>query len=113
MTVDTAHVLVDAHTTRESLYVAATRSGRGARLYVTNEDLIGIDAERPPAPALGARDILTEALHRESGERSATEVRRSEHATPSSTHHRLPAQAGRAPENRSSHERQPPDSAAT
>ena len=59
MTVDTAHVLVDANTSRESLYVAATRGRQGARLYVANEDLIGIDAERPPAPALGARDILT------------------------------------------------------
>ena len=76
MTVDTAHVLVDANTSRESLYVAATRGRQGARLYVANEDLIGIDAERPPAPALGARDILTAALQRESGERSATEVRR-------------------------------------
>ncbi len=76
MTVDTAHVLVDTDTSRESLYVAATRGRHGARLYVADEDLIGIDAERPPAPALGARDILTAVLHRESGERSATEVRR-------------------------------------
>ena len=76
MTVDTAHVLVDTNTNRESLYVAATRGRLGARLYVANDDLIGIDAERPPAPALGARDVLAEALRRESSERSATEVRR-------------------------------------
>ena len=76
MTVDTAHVLVDTTTNRESLYVAATRGRLGARLYVANDDLIGIDAERPPAPALAARDVLTEALRRESSERSATEVRR-------------------------------------
>ncbi|WP_246456504.1 MobF family relaxase [Nocardioides mesophilus] len=76
MTVDTAHVLVDTNTSRESLYVAATRGRLGARLYVASEDLIGIDAERPPAPALGTRDVLAEVLHRESSERSATEVQR-------------------------------------
>ncbi|MFZ5848871.1 MAG: MobF family relaxase [Actinomycetota bacterium] len=76
MTVDTAHVLVDSSTSRESLYVAATRGRHGTRLYVATEELFGIDAERPPAPALSARDILTDTLHRESVERSATEVRR-------------------------------------
>jgi hypothetical protein len=76
MTVDTAHVLVDDTTTREAMYIAATRGRAGARLYVANESLIGIDAERPPAPSVSARDVLVEALHREAGERSATEVRR-------------------------------------
>jgi ATP-dependent exoDNAse (exonuclease V) alpha subunit len=76
MTVDTAHVLVDTNTNRESLYVAATRGRLGARLYVANEDLIGIDVERPPAPTFGARDVLAEALRRERSELSATEVRR-------------------------------------
>lgn len=76
VTVDTAHILVDTNTNRESLYVAATRGRLGARLYVASDDLIGIDAERPPAPALGARVVLAEALRRESSERSATEVRR-------------------------------------
>ena len=76
MTVDTAHVLVDTNTNRESLYVASTRGRLGARLYVATDDLIGIDVERPPAPTLGARDVLAEALRRETSERSATEVRR-------------------------------------
>ena len=80
LTVDTVHVLVDAHTNRESLYVAATRGRNGAHIYVVDEDLIGIDAERPPAPTLGSRDILTDALKRESGERAATEVRHAAHA---------------------------------
>ena len=57
MTVDTAHVLVDANTCRESLYVAATRGRHGARIYVANEDLIGIDAERPPLPSERERSI--------------------------------------------------------
>ncbi|MGH8882133.1 MAG: ATP-dependent DNA helicase, partial [Stackebrandtia sp.] len=79
-TVDTAHVLVDDTMTRESLYVAATRGRAGAHLYVPTKDLIGIDAERPPAPTTVARDLLEQALGRKSGERSATEVQRDNHA---------------------------------
>jgi conjugative relaxase-like TrwC/TraI family protein len=76
MTVDTAHVLVDEATTREALYVAATRGRDGARLYVATNTLIGVEAERPPAPELTARQLLEETLGREAGERSATEVAR-------------------------------------
>jgi conjugative relaxase-like TrwC/TraI family protein len=76
MTVDTAHVLVDDATSREALYVAATRGRDGARLYVATNALIGLEAERPPAPELTARQLLEEALGRETGERSATEVAR-------------------------------------
>jgi len=42
MTVDTTHVLVDSTTTRESLYVAATRGRLGAMLFVGTERHIGI-----------------------------------------------------------------------
>ena len=76
MTVDTAHVLVDESTSRESLYVAATRGREGAQLYVNTNDLIGLDAARPPAPETTARQVLEESLRRETGERSATEVQR-------------------------------------
>lgn len=76
MTVDTAHVLVDEATTREALYVAATRGRDGARLYVATNNLMGIEAERPPAPEPTARQLLEETLAREAGERSATEVAR-------------------------------------
>jgi conjugative relaxase-like TrwC/TraI family protein len=79
MTVDTAHVLVDEATTRETLYVAATRGRDGARLYVATNAIMGIDAERPPAPELTARQLLEETLAREGGERSATEVAREAH----------------------------------
>lgn len=50
---------------------------QGARLYVTTATLIGVDAECPPVP-IGPRDVLTEAICRETGERSATEVPRRE-----------------------------------
>lgn len=76
MTVDTTHVLVDSTTTRESLYVAATRGRLGATLFVGTERHIGIEAERPPAPTSEARDVLADALARLTSERSATEVRR-------------------------------------
>lgn len=76
MTVDTAHVLVDEATSREALYVAATRGRAGARLYVATNALLSVDAERPPAPELTARQLLEGTLGRESGERSATEVAR-------------------------------------
>jgi conjugative relaxase-like TrwC/TraI family protein len=76
MTVDTAHVLVDEATTREALYVAATRGRDGARLYVATNALMGVESERPPAPELTARQLLEETLGREAGERSATEVAR-------------------------------------
>ena len=49
-TVDTAHVLIDNTMTREALYVAATRARTATHLYVENEHLLGLDAERPPAP---------------------------------------------------------------
>ena len=76
MTVDTAHVLVDANTSRESLYVAASRGRQGARLYVANENLIGIDAERPPAPALGHETSSPPLCTARAANSSATEVRR-------------------------------------
>jgi conjugative relaxase-like TrwC/TraI family protein len=78
LTVDTAHVLVDSTTTREALYVAATRGREGARLYLANEELLGLDAERPPTPETSARDFLEEVLQRQSAELAATEVMRRE-----------------------------------
>ena len=62
--------------TREALYVAVTRGRTGTNLYVESEQLIGLDAERPPAPKADTLDKLTAVLHRETGERTATEVQR-------------------------------------
>ena len=79
-TVDTAHALIDQAMTREALYVAATRARTGAHLYVQNEHLLGLVAERPPAPTLDAMDQLAAVLNRETGQRTATEVQRQAHA---------------------------------
>ena len=62
--------------TREALYVAATRARTATQLYVENEHLLGLDAERPPAPTPDTMDGLVAVLTREAAERSATEVRR-------------------------------------
>jgi ATP-dependent exoDNAse (exonuclease V) alpha subunit len=75
-TVDTAHFLIDDTTTREALYVAATRGRDGAHLYVQNEHLLGLDAERPPTPNIDATEALAAVLARETSERTATETRR-------------------------------------
>jgi conjugative relaxase-like TrwC/TraI family protein len=75
-TVDSAHVLVDDSMTRESLYVATTRGRSGAYLYAATDTLAIALTERAPAPGRSARIVLEDALRRESGERSATEVQR-------------------------------------
>lgn len=75
-TVDTTHVLVDEAMTREALYVAATRGRVGTHLYVESEQLLGLNAERPPAPMVDTMDQVAAVLHRENGERTATEVQR-------------------------------------
>jgi ATP-dependent exoDNAse (exonuclease V) alpha subunit len=75
-TVDTTHVLVDATMTRDGLYVATTRGRTGAHLYVQTEQLLEIDADRPPAPTTDAKEELVAVLGRETGERTATEIQR-------------------------------------
>jgi ATP-dependent exoDNAse (exonuclease V) alpha subunit len=75
-TVDTTHVLVDETMSREALYVAATRGRHHTQLYVADETLLSVEAERPPAPEVDPHDRLTTILGRRGGERSATETRR-------------------------------------
>jgi conjugative relaxase-like TrwC/TraI family protein len=75
-TVDIAHVLVDESMTRESLYVGASRGRSGAFLYVADDGLATAISEQPPRPTRPARTVLHDALRREAGERSATEVQR-------------------------------------
>ena len=80
-TVDTAHALVSAATTREVLYVAATRGRHSNRLYV--------DTAYDPDPQTGhdgalkpqtARDVLAAVLASEGAEISAHEtIRRAHH----------------------------------
>lgn len=81
-TVDTAHAIVTPATTREVLYVAATRGRESNRLYV--------DTSYDPDPDTGhdhlaethtARQVLAAVLANEGGERSATDQIRSSWAT--------------------------------
>jgi conjugative relaxase-like TrwC/TraI family protein len=86
-TVDTSHTLVAATTTREVLYVAATRGCQANRLYV--------DVAYDPDPATGhdqtqptqnARQVLAAVLANEGADVSAHEtVRRAQHAADSWT----------------------------
>jgi AAA domain len=80
-TVDTAHAMVSPTTTREVLYVSATRGREANQLYV--------DTHYDPDPATGhdgttqpqtARDILAAVLAREGADLSAHEtLRRAQH----------------------------------
>jgi hypothetical protein len=80
-TVDTAHALVNATTSRELLYVSATRGRMSNRLYV--------DTRYDPDPTTGhdrvleartARDVLAGVLANEAAEISAHEtMRRAQH----------------------------------
>ena len=89
MTVDSAHVIVDDRTSREGLYVAVTRGRASNNLYLVTEEQLTLDADRPPAEALDARELLTSVIRREAAERSATEVRRANAApTPRQTPNR-------------------------
>ena len=74
MTVDTSHILVDPQSTsREQLYVAATRGRESNRMYAVVEETLGIDAHAPDHLRTNIIDALTAVLARESAERSATE----------------------------------------
>jgi conjugative relaxase-like TrwC/TraI family protein len=73
-TVDTAHAYIAPGTTREALYVAASRAREATTLYVATEDLLDLDAEPPEEPGRTARQILEAVLATESSERSATET---------------------------------------
>jgi conjugative relaxase-like TrwC/TraI family protein len=73
-TVDTAHAYIPAGTTREALYVAATRARDRTRLYVATEDLLDLDPEPPDHSQRTPRQVLERALATEGGERSGTET---------------------------------------
>ncbi len=78
-TVDTAHALIDVTTTREELYVAATRARQHTQLYLTTDPNLDLDAERPPPPDTQAADLLARIICRDTQELTATEVRREHH----------------------------------
>jgi len=71
-TVDTAHVLVTDDTTRETLYVAASRARHRTRQYVQTEALIDVELERAHTAPVPARAVLTAALSSSNGDQAAT-----------------------------------------
>lgn len=74
MTVDTSHILVDQQSTsREQLYVAATRGRESNRMYAVVEETLQVDAHAPDRLRTSIIDALTAVLARESVERSANE----------------------------------------
>lgn len=74
MTVDTSHILVDPQSTsREQLYVAATRGRESNRMYAVVEEILEVDVHAPDHLRTNIIDALTAVLARESAERSASE----------------------------------------
>lgn len=76
-TVDTAHVFVSPTTTREVLYVSATRGRESNRLYVdTSYDPDPQTSHDDSLPTQEVRDVLIGVLANEGADLSAHEVRR-------------------------------------
>ena len=80
-TVSTAHAMVSPTTTREVLYVSATRGREANSLYVdTCFDPDPATSHEAMAAPQGARDVLVAVLAREGSEVSAHEAMRRAHA---------------------------------
>ena len=77
-TVDRARVLVEPGMTREQLYVALTRGRATNEAYVPVEAHLDLDLHESPEGRTDAMSVLAGVLHRESGERSATDQMREE-----------------------------------
>jgi conjugative relaxase-like TrwC/TraI family protein len=74
MTVDTSHILVDPQaTSREQLYVAATRGREGNRMYTVVDEVLEVDAHAPDHLRTSIIDGLSTVLRREAAELSAHE----------------------------------------
>lgn len=75
-TVETAHALVSPSTTREVLYVAATRGHECNQLYVDThfDPDPSTGGHDGPVPRQSARDVLSEVLAKEGAELSAHET---------------------------------------
>jgi conjugative relaxase-like TrwC/TraI family protein len=75
-TVDTAHALIRAHTTRESLYVAMTRGRHANTAYVCTHD--DHDDEHGPVQEFTVTDVLDQVLARTGADLSAHDTLRAE-----------------------------------
>ena len=80
ITVDTGHTVVtQGRLTRELLYVSMTRGRAGNHAYVSENDPVD-DEPLDPAMQVSWRQILGEVLAAEGAERTAHEVRETEHS---------------------------------
>ena len=78
-TVDTAHAFVTATTTRESLYVLATRGRESNQLYVdTHYDPDPQTGHDQASEPVSAKDVLTGVLHNEGADVAAHDMIRRE-----------------------------------
>jgi ATP-dependent exoDNAse (exonuclease V) alpha subunit len=92
-TVDTAHAYVSTATTRETLYVMATRGRDTNRLYVdTAPDTCDSDIEAAPDHALDAGDVLRHAISTSAADLSAHHTENAEYES-AATRWRLDAEA--------------------
>jgi len=73
-TVDTAHAFVAATTTREPLYVMATRGRESNRLYVDTTYDPDVATAHEPAPESDATEVLRQVLATTGADSSATET---------------------------------------
>jgi len=73
-TVDTAHAFVAATTTREPLYVMATRGRESNRLYVDTAFDPDVDTAHEPTPEIDAVEVLRQVLATSGVDSSATET---------------------------------------
>ncbi len=73
-TVDTAHAFVTTTTTREPLYVMATRGRDSNRLYVDTAYDPDVDTAHEPGPEREATELLREVLTTCGGDSSATKT---------------------------------------
>ena len=79
-TVDTAHAMVSPSTTRETLYVSATRGKASNRLYVdTHYDPDPQTSHDDALESMTAKDVLAGALRNEGAEVAANEMIRREY----------------------------------
>lgn len=80
-TVETTHAVVDATTSRSSLYVALTRGKHENRVYAVTDDFLdelaehGHEHSAGNTPGLTARDVMERAIARDNRQRSATDIR--------------------------------------
>jgi conjugative relaxase-like TrwC/TraI family protein len=73
-TVDTAHPVITEQTSREALYVLATRARHRTTLYVATDPPVDVATEHAPPQPRTARNVLEQVLANQTAELSATET---------------------------------------